>query len=58
MCGVAAIFAYHYAVPEVDRDELRHIRDHMASRGPEGKGAWFSDDGRLGLGIDGYQLLT
>ena len=50
MCGVAAIFAYHDAAPQVDRDELRRIRDHMVSRGPDGKGEWFSDDGRVGLG--------
>lgn len=50
MCGIAAIFAYHNASPDIDRDELRHIRDHMASRGPDGFGEWFSLDGRVGLG--------
>jgi len=50
VCGITAIFAYHYAAPQVDRDELRRIRDHMASRGPDGKGEWFSDDDRVGLG--------
>jgi len=32
MCGVAAIFAYHYAALDVDRDEFRSIRDCMAKR--------------------------
>lgn len=50
MCGVAAIFAYHSAAPAVDRDELRRIRDHMVRRGPDGKGEWFSGNGRVALG--------
>ncbi len=50
MCGITAIFAYHDAAPEVDRDELRRIRDHMAARGPDGKGEWFSQDKRIALG--------
>ncbi len=50
MCGVAGIFAYHYAALPVDRGELRVIRDHMAARGPDGMGEWVSDDNRVGLG--------
>ena len=50
MCGIAGIFAYHYAANPVDREELLRIRDHMAARGPDGKGAWFSEDGRIGFG--------
>jgi asparagine synthase (glutamine-hydrolysing) len=50
MCGVAAIYAYHSAAPIVDRGELRRIRDHMAARGPDGCGEWFSEDGRVALG--------
>ena len=49
MCGIAGIFAYHYPALPVDRDELRRIRDHMAARGPDGLGEWFSEDGRVGL---------
>jgi len=49
MCGVAAIYAYHYAANPIDRDELARIRDHMAARGPDGQGAWHSADGRVGL---------
>lgn len=40
MCGIAGIFAYHYAATPVDRDELRTIRDHMAARGPDGSQSW------------------
>jgi len=50
MCGVAAIFAYHYAAPPADRAELRIIRDHMTARGPDGQGEWFSADHRVALG--------
>ncbi len=50
MCGIAAIFAYHYVAPEVNREELRLIRDAMASRGPDGVGEWFSENGKVGLG--------
>jgi asparagine synthase (glutamine-hydrolysing) len=50
MCGVVGVFAYSGLAPPVDRDELRAVRDHMAARGPDGSGEWFSADGRVGLG--------
>jgi asparagine synthase (glutamine-hydrolysing) len=50
MCGLVAFFAYHPVAPEISRDELRTIRDHMGARGPDGVGEWFSADGRAGLG--------
>src|SRR5215469_2077469 len=50
MCGIAGIYAYHYAANPIDRGELRRIRDHMVARGPDGAGTWCSDDGRVGLG--------
>jgi len=50
MCGINGIFAYHYAANPIGRDELLRTRDHMAKRGPDGFGAWYSEDGRLGLG--------
>lgn len=50
MCGVAGIYAYHYAANPVDRGELGRIRDQMAARGPDGAGEWLSPDGRVGLG--------
>ncbi len=34
----------------VRRSELIRTRDQMIARGPDGFGAWFSDDGRIGLG--------
>jgi len=50
MCGINGIFAYHYAANPIDRGELLRTRDHMAARGPDGSGAWVSDDGRVGFG--------
>ena len=50
MCGINGIFAYSSGAPPVDRDELMRVRDRMRARGPDGAGAWFSDDGRVGLG--------
>lgn len=50
MCGVVGIFAYHPDAPKVDGEELINIRDHMASRGPDGEGEWYSNDRRVGLG--------
>jgi asparagine synthase (glutamine-hydrolysing) len=50
VCGIAGIYAYHYAANTVDRVELRKIRDHMAARGPDGFGEWYSSDERVGLG--------
>jgi len=50
MCGIAGIYAYHYAANPIDLSELRTIRDHMARRGPDGDGEWLSRDGRIGFG--------
>jgi asparagine synthase (glutamine-hydrolysing) len=50
MCGINGIFAYHYAANPIDRVELARTRDHMAARGPDGKGEWISGDGRIGFG--------
>jgi asparagine synthase (glutamine-hydrolysing) len=50
MCGLAGLYAYHYAANPIDLAELRTIRDHMAARGPDGEGEWQSADGRIGFG--------
>jgi asparagine synthase (glutamine-hydrolysing) len=50
MCGIAGIFAYHYAANPVDRAELARIRDYLAARGPDGSGEWLEAGGRVGLG--------
>ena len=50
MCGIAGIFRYGPGPGTVDEDELLRIRDHMATRGPDGAGSWISPDGIVGLG--------
>ena len=50
MCGIAGVYAYRSTARAVDYDELVRMRDHMASRGPDGSGEWHSADGRVGFG--------
>jgi asparagine synthase (glutamine-hydrolysing) len=50
MCGIAGVYAFAPSAPPADRAELRTIRDHMAARGPDGFGEWFSSDGRVAFG--------
>ncbi len=50
MCGINAIFAFAHDAPPVDRDELIASRECMRLRGPDASDAWFSSDGRVGLG--------
>lgn len=49
MCGIAGTYSYHPNSPEINREELIRIRDHMVARGPDGKGEWFSENDRVGL---------
>ncbi|HKV06547.1 MAG TPA: asparagine synthase (glutamine-hydrolyzing) [Thermoanaerobaculia bacterium] len=50
MCGLNGILRLTDGAPPVDREEVLRTRDAMALRGPDGCGAWFSGDGRIGLG--------
>ena len=50
MCAINGLYAYRDQAPAVDPAELCATRDHMATRGPDGEGAWYSPDGRVGLG--------
>ena len=49
MCGIAAIYAYTPSAPPVNPAELSRIRDQMQTRGPDGHGAWLSNNQRVGL---------
>ena len=49
MCGINGLLRLSGAAPPIDRDELIRTRDAMIPRGPDGCGAWFSDDGRAAL---------
>ncbi len=50
MCGINGIFAHNPAANAPNGAELLRTRDAMAARGPDGTGAWWSDDGRCALG--------
>ena len=50
MCGINGIHAYHYAANPVDRLELSLTSGHMAARGPDASGEWFTADGRVAFG--------
>jgi asparagine synthase (glutamine-hydrolysing) len=50
MCGINGVFAYHGAANAPSEQELMLTRDHMAARGPDASGAWWSEDRRIGLG--------
>jgi asparagine synthase (glutamine-hydrolysing) len=49
MCGINGILRLTEGAALIDRDELLRTRDAMTARGPDGAGAWISDDGRVGL---------
>jgi len=49
MCGINGILRLSESAPAIDRDELLRTRDAMISRGPDGAGAWISEDGRVAL---------
>jgi asparagine synthase (glutamine-hydrolysing) len=50
MCGINGIFAYDPFAPLPTEHELMATREHMHARGPDGAGAWWNADRRLGLG--------
>lgn len=50
MCGINGIFAWSQAAPPVSEAELTASRDRMRRRGPDGHGAWFDAERRIGLG--------
>lgn len=49
MCDIVGIVDYG-ARRLIDWRDLAAIRDHMATRGPDGVGIWLSDDNRIGFG--------
>jgi asparagine synthase (glutamine-hydrolysing) len=50
MCGINGIYAYNSPASEPSTKELIATRDYMQSRGPDGKGEWWSEDKRMALG--------
>lgn len=50
MCGIAAIWSYHYAGLEAEPSELGRMLEVLTPRGPDAEGRWFGDRGNLALG--------
>ena len=50
MCGIAAVFNSTGPATPLDLDSLAH-------RGPDGRGEWFSPDGRIWLGHTRLSIL-
>lgn len=49
MCGIVGFFNHRTTAP-ADKQVLVSMRDAMEHRGPDGAGAWISEDGRVALG--------
>ena len=50
MCGIVGSLAFDHSTFSVTEPYIRRMRDVMAHRGPDGGGAWISEDRRVGLG--------
>ncbi len=50
MCGINGILRLSDGAPPIDGQEFLRTRESMASRGPDGKGGWFSARGEIALG--------
>ena len=57
MCGLNGLFAYNPSASPPERRELLATRDHMAARGPDEFGEWWSAEGRIGLGHRRLSIL-
>ncbi len=50
MCGIVGSFSFKDSPFQVTESLIVKMRDEMAHRGPDGKGIWLSNDGKIGLG--------
>ena len=50
MCGIVGTLAFDSTSGKLTLPTIVRMRDAMAHRGPDGCGAWMSDDGRIGFG--------
>jgi asparagine synthase (glutamine-hydrolysing) len=57
VCGLNGIFAYHPAAAPPEERELLDTRDAMRARGPDGCGAWWSENRRCAFGHRRLSIL-
>jgi asparagine synthase (glutamine-hydrolysing) len=50
MCGIVGVIAFEHSSLRLSRPYITRMRDTMIHRGPDGGGAWVSEDGKLALG--------
>src|SRR5579872_4418673 len=50
MCGIVGALAFDHSTRKLTRAYITQMRDTMVHRGPDGAGAWLSEDGRVALG--------
>jgi asparagine synthase (glutamine-hydrolysing) len=50
MCGIVGAIAFEHSSFRLSRPYITRMRDTMVHRGPDGGGAWVSDDSRVALG--------
>jgi asparagine synthase (glutamine-hydrolysing) len=50
MCGIVGALSFSDSSFPITEQYIAKMRDTMAHRGPDGGGAWISQDGRVGLG--------
>ena len=50
MCGITGVFEYAAGAGSVSHELIGTMTETIAHRGPDGEGAWISEDRRVGLG--------
>jgi asparagine synthase (glutamine-hydrolysing) len=50
MCGIVGALSFRGSKFRITEPYIAQMRDAMAHRGPDGAGAWISNDGHVGLG--------
>ncbi|HZQ24319.1 MAG TPA: asparagine synthase (glutamine-hydrolyzing) [Terriglobales bacterium] len=49
MCGILGVLKFRATCGKLSLEQLLQMRDAMMHRGPDGSGAWISDDGQVAL---------
>ena len=57
MCGISGIYSFLSCAPKVNFNELKKISNRMQSRGPDNKGIWLSENGRVGFAHNRLSII-